>query len=171
MNSDCVIDHDFALRSCPRDAVGPAGRCITAAVLLAVLLNSPGCGDAEGPAAKRVRVFGDVTLDGLPLRAGAIVFHCGEGENQVRAVGFIEHGAFDIAEQDGPLAGPARVEFHPKPLPPDQFEQALEQWARSRTPPQLDVVAIPRRYGAESQWTVNIAAETDNELDFPLVSR
>jgi hypothetical protein len=166
-----MTTHDFRPDRPCRPAGWQGEGIVAVVLLLASIVPSPGCGDSDELMGKRVRVFGAVTLDGKPLPAGAILFHSGEGEHQVSAVGYIEDGQFDIPEQDGPLAGTARVEFRPKPLPQDQFERALEQSARTRKPLQLDVAPIPSRYGAESKLTVDILPDTGNELDFPLTSR
>jgi hypothetical protein len=134
-----------------------------AAVLLA------GCGKAD-PRGPRVPVHGEVRLDGQPLLAGVILFHCNEGEDKLTAVGYIENGGYAIAKQDGPLVGTARVEFQAKPVPRDQFEAALDEAARTRRRPQLDIVAIPPQYGQASQLTAEVTRDGNQPFDFDLRS-
>lgn len=48
----------------------------------AILLSCVGCGTADNDA-PRFAVRGQVTLDGQPLAAAVIAFHCGTGEDEV----------------------------------------------------------------------------------------
>lgn len=134
-----------------------------------VLLACTGCTANSDDA--RVAVHGTVNLDGKPLEAAAIVFHCGNGEDKVTAFGFVENGSYEIAAKEGPLAGQARVEFQPKPVELAEFEAALDQPAARRTRPKLDVVPIPAQYGAKTTLTVNVTADGENKFDFDLTSR
>jgi hypothetical protein len=139
-------------------------------VLVAGLVSSGGCGDS-GTTGVRAAVRGEVRLDGQPLTAGAIVFHCGEGDDKVTAFGYIENGAYEIAKADGPLVGTARVEFRPKPLEQDQFEAAMDEAAKKRRRPNVDVVAIPPQYGISSNLTADVTEDGENKFDFDLKSR
>jgi hypothetical protein len=47
----------------------------------------------------------------------------------------------------------------------------LEQAARERRPPVLDVVAIPPQYGANSNLTAAVTEHGENRFDFDLRSR
>lgn len=141
--------------------------CVWIAGVAAVLLAGCGSADPRGP---RVPVHGEVRLDGQPLLAGVILFHCGEGDDKLSAVGTIENGVYAITKQDGPLVGTVRVEFQAKPIPQDQFEAALDEAARTRKRPQLDVVAIPPRYGQSSQLTADVTLDGNNQFDFDLRS-
>lgn len=145
---------------------------ISMAITIAVtaLMLCSGCGGSD-PRGVRVGVHGQVQLDGQPLQAGAIVFHCGDGDDKRTAVGYIEDGAYEIASGEGPLVGTARVEFQPKPIEQEQFEAAIERAARTRRRVSLAVVAIPRQYGANSTLTATVTEDGKNQFDFDLKSR
>jgi hypothetical protein len=147
-----------------------AAAAIAAALVIAATLTCAGCG-AGDPRGVRVAVHGEVTLDEKPLEAGAILFHCGEGEDELVAVGYIENGHYEIARRDGPLVGTARVEFQAKPVSQEDFETAMEVAAEGRRPPSIAVVAIPPQYGKDSKETVDVAKDGENKFDFDLKSR
>ncbi len=142
---------------------------LCAAVL--VLATVVGCGGANVSRGPRVAVHGAVTLDGKPLPAAVIAFHCGQGEQEVAVTGTVEDGQYAIDEDAGPWAGKARVAFHPMTIPEEQFDAAMEEAARRRRPPQLNVVEIPPHYGSQPAWTVELTADGDNRFDFDLTSR
>lgn len=134
-----------------------------------------GCDSGHQTTVERVSVSGTVTLDGQPLEAGAIVFHCaGQAPDGVAitAFGFIENGSFDIDADDGPAVGSARVEFRPKPLQREALEEAVDQAAMSRTrrTRQTTIVEIPAQYGEDSELQVELAPGK-NRQDFHLDSR
>lgn len=149
----------------------PLGASVALAAAACAASLIAGCGGAGDPAGVRVAVHGEVRLDGKPLEAGVIVFHSNVGAEEVVAFGTVEQGAYQIAAEEGPPAGTARVEFRPQPLPREQFEAAMDEAARTRRKPVVDVVAIPPRYGSGSTLTVAVAEEGDNKFDFDLRSR
>ncbi|HID22761.1 MAG TPA: hypothetical protein EYP14_10220 [Planctomycetaceae bacterium] len=116
-------------------------------------------------------MHGHVRLDGKPLESAAIVFHSGEEEKEVISFAFVENGTYEIAAKDGPLVGKARVEFQPKPVDQEQFEEALEMATRTRRPVKLTEVVIPPQYvGQNSLLTVEVTEDGDNEFDFELTT-
>lgn len=137
---------------------------------VAVLIGCAGCGGSD-PHGVRVGVRGEVQIDGQPLQAGAIVFHCGDGDDKIAAVGYIEDGAYEIASDEGPLVGMARVEFQAKPIDPVQYEEAMEEAARTRRRVKVAVVAIPPHYGANSTLTADVTEDGENKFDFDLNSQ
>jgi len=144
---------------------------VSATLLLSVtVMVAGGCG-ASGDPGPRAGVHGQVTLDGQPLRAGAITFYGGAAEQAVTAVGFIENGTYRIEPNEGPLVGTARVRFSPQPVDQEAFEVALEQAGRRGRRPRLTVVDIPPHYGSRSQLTAEVTLEGDNRFDFHLRSR
>lgn len=155
--------------------IQPSGRASRSAVCalslaLLTLLACTGCGSSsEGV---RVTVQGNVTLDGKRLEAAAIVFHCGQGESKVTAFGFVENGSYQLEAEEGPLVGKARVEFQPKPIDQDEFEEELDKTTgRRRSRPKLTVVDIPPQYGPESTLTADVTEGGENKFDFELKSR
>lgn len=138
-------------------------------ITVVAMLACSGCGsDADD---QRVAVHGTVTLDGKPLEAAAIVFRSGQGEDQVTAFGFVESGNYEIAAEEGPRVGRARVEFQRKPIEPAEFEAGLDEAASRRKRPKLDVVPIPPKYGPKSTFTAEVTLDGENCFDFDLESR
>ena len=133
------------------------------------LLLCGGCGSSD-PRSVRVAVRGDVTLDGKPLEAGAIVFHCGEGENKLTSFAFIEQGKYEIPAKEGPLVGVARIEFQPKPIDRSDFETALDEAMTKRKRVNVAVVSIPAKYGPKSKEAVTITEDGEHKFDFALTS-
>ncbi|TWU35743.1 hypothetical protein Q31b_51780 [Novipirellula aureliae] len=140
-----------------------------------------GCSGSEPDESfERVGVAGEVWIDGKPLEAGAIVFHCldtaGETDRPVTSFAFIENGRYSIDPANGPAIGKAKVEFRPKPLDRQMVEASLNSGPncprphyQSNTP--AAVVAIPDAYGANTKLTVQLVAGNENHHDFQLHSR
>lgn len=145
-------------------------RHLTVALILAALLACGGCGGADS-AGVRVAVQGEVKLDGRPLAAAVIAFHCGEGDKKMVAMGIVENGKYQLDAAKGPWVGRARVQFQPKPIAEKDFDAAIEQAARWRQPPKLVVMDMPPQYGEKSTLTVDITQSGENKFDFDLTSR
>ncbi len=177
--------HETTCRPVPRDHagkdVGPAA-CgwqpivcrlttwflpLTAVVVVASVSACGGSTPNRGP---RVAVHGAVTLDGRPLQAAVIAFHCGDAEQEVIVTAEVENGRYAIEASDGPWAGQVRVAFHPKSIPEEQFDAAMEEAARRRRPPKLTVIEIPPHYGSQPAWTIQLTEGDDNQFDFDLTT-
>jgi hypothetical protein len=137
-------------------------------LVVAIVAGCDGANTARGP---RVAVQGAVTLDGKPLQAAVIAFHCGQGEQEAAVTGIVQNGRYAIDADTGPWAGQVRVAFHPMSISEEQFDAAMEEAARQRRPPQLTVIEIPPHYGSQPAWTVQLTADGDNRFDFDLTSR
>ena len=156
----------------------PKLRLIGIASLLAVISNA-GCQPSDESTIERVAVSGSVTLDGQPLKAGAIIFRNadqGENDSSVTAHAFVEDGQYHIDAQSGPAIGSAQVLFRPKPLSREEIEGALDESTSRRKPqamrkPQMIVVEIPERYGENSEIEVELIGGSENHHDFKLESR
>ena len=144
---------------------------IAAVCTASLLLISTGCSLSGDGSDQRVGVQGSVSLDGKPVEAAAILFHCGAGEAQVSAVGYVVDGTYEIPPEEGPLVGTARVEFVPQPVSQDAMEMALEHEGPPRGRPKYIVTPIPRRYGPDSKLTVDVTDSEENTFDFDLQSR
>lgn len=154
-------------------------------VAIGVAIAAVGCHEGGGNAVERVSVTGQVTLDGRPLQAGAIVFHSVSGDpvspqndspqndqDPITAFSFVENGAYTIDAKNGPAIGVSRVEFRSKPIPREAFEDAIDQAVTSnkREPPPTNVVGIPDIYGVQSTLQVELVAGK-NQKDFHLKSK
>ncbi len=144
-------------------------RAATVYLAMGCLLLASGCGSRDpGP---RSRVYGEVTLDGRPVEAAAIIFHSQIGKNAHSVYGFVEQGHYEITEEEGPLVGPACVQFQAKPIAPAAYEAALEQVSLRRGSPRLTVVDLPTHYGQQSSLKVDVTLDGENQFDFHLKSR
>jgi hypothetical protein len=119
-----------------------------------------------------VGVWGEVSLDGKPLKAAAIVFEhdSHDGEAAILAHGFVQEGLYRIDAEQGPAVGRCRVRFLPKPLDREEYEAKLDEAAKRRLAAAPTVVSIPEKYGEDSTLEVNVVGGKENRLDFQLVS-
>ena len=144
-----------------------------AVAVLAILLMVNGC-DKNKLDLERASISGQVTLDGLPLQAGAVVFRCplqDTSESEVTAFGFIENGRYKISAETGPVVGAAHVEFHPKPLERGAMEDEIERSFGKRNRSQKrNVLEIPDNYRTGLELVVSIRPGA-NEHDFQLDSK
>ena len=146
-------------------------RAASATVCL-IIAAALGCDSHPRTTMQRVGVSGKVSLDGRPLKEGAIIFHGldhVEDNRAVTAFGFVTDGRYEIETEFGPVAGRSRVEFRAKPLSREALEASLDGAARGR-PPQTTACPIPEKYGDHSPLTVDLTAEQDNHHDFDLES-
>lgn len=153
-------------------SANPARRypAIAAALVLSIALACGGCGRSSSAGA-RAGVHGEVRLDGKPVEAAVIAFHCSEGEKKVIALGIVEKGKYQLDKDKGPLVGRAQVRFEPKPVAEAEFDAAIEKAARTRRSPKLVVMPLPPQYGENSKLTVDVTEDGENKFDFDLKSR
>lgn len=144
---------------------------------LCVLGLSLGCSNSVNQSDyERVSVFGRVTIDGQPLESAAIVFQSplrADPADQVTTFAFVENGRYRIDAESGPVVGTARVLFRAKPPAREELEAALDAASsgkRDKTRESL-AVAIPDKYGDQSQLSVELSPGIENQHDFQLVSR
>jgi len=147
-----------------------------AASLLAMSLTAVGCGDGEVTLG-RVAVSGQVTLDGAPLEAGAIVFRGpieADQASTVIAYGQVKDGRYRIDADQGPCVGTARVMFFPKPLAREELEGRMDEASHRRRGSQnasVTVVEIPPQYGEASPLRADLSDQGENIKNFALESR
>lgn len=67
-----------------------------------------GCGGAD---ARRHSVSGNVSYDGTPVERGQISFVPVAGNQGPLAGGQIQNGHYEVPKEDGPFAGPHRIEL------------------------------------------------------------
>lgn len=125
---------------------------------LALLL--PGCGEPDP--FDRVGVSGAVTFAGAPIPSGDISFVPLQDGPSIR--GTIADGTYAIPRDEGPTAGPYRVEVYSirptgRRIPDgDNPGETIEE-ARN---------AIPERYNLKSKLQVVVRPGEDQKFDFPL---
>ena len=145
----------------------PSGfECFCArAVLLALgLCVLPGCGVKTD----RLKISGEVTLDGVPLDGGSIRFTLLGGETVLASGAMINGGAYHIPREQGLLPGTYQVEI-------SKADEAAPPVMARATPggPGIPVAPerIPPEYNLESKQTVEVTADGDNHFVFDINSR
>ncbi len=138
-----------------------------------------GCGDQSPP---RVAVTGTVTLDGVPMPSGAILFEPIEGAVGPKAAGPIQGGQFSLAVDQGLVVGRHRVEIwlpepaetiptQPSPGGPAGADRAAHEPSQ---PPPPNAAApgtpLPERYNVKSQLRIETRAEGPNHFQFQLTT-
>lgn len=129
---------------------------------IAVLL---GCGESEP---QRAAVRGTVTYKGQPVADGSITFFPTGAAKGKPAGAPIVGGSYQIAAEEGPLVGPARVEiqaFRKTGRQVPDLRGDVSQPNRPLIDEKINV--LPPQFNLESQLSETIAAG-DNTIDFAL---
>ena len=153
---------------------GVSARCGVAfrsrAIVLTVLcLGVVGCGGgSKGSNPPRVRVTGQITLDGQPVPAGVIEFIPIE-PGQLQAQGIIqEDGTFVIEGADGPSAGEYKVEIRCA----KKTGRRVQSMSSPDESGMIDerIPVIPAKYHSPTTLRQTITSG-DNVLEFKLDSK
>ena len=133
-------------------------------ILLATLTTSTafclGCGGGD---ARRHRVWGKVSYDGTPVERGQISLHPEDGNHGPLAGGQIENGHYDVRKEDGPFAGPHRVEL----LAIHKTGRKIHNMGGELIDHEENF--LPDKYSSEnSELRVEISSSGKNEHNFPL---
>ncbi len=149
---------------------GVVGGIPTRGILWVLLcVGVVGCGNKnDGPNPPRVRVTGQVFLDGQPAPGGVIVF-LPVGPGQLQAQGIIqEDGTFVIAGADGPSAGEYKVEIECS----KKTGRRVKSMSSSDESGMIDerVPVIPSKYNSQTTLRQTITPG-DNVLEFKLDSK
>lgn len=145
-------------------SVGPA----ESSVLLLALLFLAGCGGGDG--VKRVPVSGYVSIDGTPLKAGAIRFVPAGDNRGPAAVATIEDGIYELPLENGPVSGKLRVEIdaiNHLGFDIDDEQAYARAVEKGQAVPQNP---IPESYNKRSRLQVDMPEEGKSDLDFRLSS-
>ncbi|APW62163.1 hypothetical protein [Paludisphaera borealis] len=139
-------------------------RCGLLGLTFAVANGCDG-GGADG----RHRVYGKVTLDGVPLAKGVIAFDPAPGGGAtVTTGGVVVDGAYLIAGEDGPTAGKYRVSIR------SGGGETADAKSAPGMPPSLKAAKgdpIPKKYNAESILTADVGASGSTEANYELTSQ
>lgn len=133
--------------------------CAAPARLALVFLLAAGCDAGD---VRRAAVTGTVTLDGVPLENGHVVFVPVEGSTGPVAGSAIVDGRYDVPAEKGAVLGRARVEIRGTrrtgrriPFGPGTTDEVVE--------------AVPPAYHRDSTLVRDIVSGV-NHLDFDLES-
>jgi hypothetical protein len=133
-----------------------------------LMLALSGCGRG-GP--ERTAVSGAVLFDGTPMAAGTIRFV--PDTKGPAAVGAITNGFYDIPRDQGPVAGPHRVEIEgqidlPFEIDDEQaFERAYDETKGKPLPPQ----PVPPQFNRQTTLTADVLSDGQTKFDFDLSTR
>jgi len=127
-----------------------------------------GCGSQNHP--KRASISGNVTVNGLPLEEGVVIFIPDAGTQGPTSGAKILHGRYQISSSEGPVLGMHRVEVTArrtesgKPiLPPRPGEVVPESSPAGETLIQY----LPARYNTQSTLKLDVKAGS-NRFDIPI---
>ena len=140
------------------------------AVCLCAILSS-GCGGSSGP--ERAVVRGTVTLDGVPVDTGTIVFLPGDGVQGPSAGGEIRKGAFELPRDVGPVPGMHRIEIR---ATRQEGTSTIAGAPGAESGPSAGgtvdkvVMYIPAKYNTKSTLKEEIKSG-ENDLTFALVTK
>ncbi|MDR3633055.1 MAG: hypothetical protein P4L84_04410 [Isosphaeraceae bacterium] len=131
--------------------------------LIVGALLSAGCAGADDEL-PRQPVGGKVTLDGLPLAKGQIVFNPATADAGTRTGGPIVDGSYRLTKAEGPVPGRYNVIITSASAVEGDPDDQAKKFKPTREP-------IAPKYNARTALHVEIKADATNELDFPLTSR
>jgi hypothetical protein len=124
-----------------------------------------GCGKSDG--LDRAAVAGKVTLDGVPVATGTIVFYPTSDTKGPTTGGNIEEGKYSIAVAKGPIVGRNRVEIRATKKTGRKVQSPM---AQPGVMTDEIVESVPDRYNSNSTLEQEIQ-QGDNILDFNLSAR
>lgn len=139
-----------------------------AAVLLLAMLFLGGCGGAD--IVKRAPVSGYVSIDGAPLKTGAIRFVPIENTKGPAAVATIEDGIYELLPENGPVVGKHRIEIdsmNDVGISIDDEQAYAQSVAQGQRPAQNP---IPESFNRKSGLFAEVPEEGKANLDFRLSS-
>jgi hypothetical protein len=111
-------------------------------------------------------VSGEVTLDGIPLDAGAIRF-TSLGEKQVASGAMIENGEYRIPQEHGLPPGTYHVEIT---SPDTKSPQVMARATAGGPAIPVARERIPAEYNVNSKQSIEVTADGDNVFAFTIVS-
>ncbi len=130
-----------------------------------------GCAGESGP--ERALVRGTVTLDGVPVETGTIVFLPEEGVQGPSAGGEIHGGAFELSRDVGPVPGAHRVEIR---ATRNEGTTQVTGVPGAESGPSAGgtvdklVMYIPEKYNTKSTLKEDVKSG-ENEFSFALVTK
>jgi hypothetical protein len=132
-----------------------------ASLIVLLLATVAGCGSSGPP---RGAIEGQVTIGGVPLKSGRIMFTPLPPAEGPAASAAIVDGKYRIEQAEGPVVGDHRVAILSEPelgFPIDDDEAYIKNVAGRPLPPS----PIPPAYGHNSQVTTTIKEGDGNQFD------
>ncbi|MEO0477050.1 MAG: hypothetical protein AAF085_13925 [Planctomycetota bacterium] len=129
--------------------------------VLIVLTACIGC----GPTTDRLRIRGEVRLDGQPVEVGSISFKAADPELVLAAGAMIREGAFDVPRDKGLPPGVYLISISS----PDRDGPKVPYSAGPGRPTiMMTRDRIPASYNLESEHTIELAAGEKNFFEFDI---
>jgi len=113
-----------------------------------------------------------VTLDGVPLKSGHIVFEPKSGQ-PTQSGGMIYDGKFDVPVAHGAAPGLYTVAVYSgeAAAPDSRFEPGTPEYEAAAMKTKSTGERVPRNYNIETELTAEVTAEGENFFTFELVSK
>lgn len=140
------------------------GLCVRRVVGLLLIAGLAGCSGKQNDEPVRAVVYGDVTWQGKPVDDGTIRFISNDGPS---AQGPIRNGEYRIDHKGGVPVGECRVEIQ------GFEEQDIGDSGSTliQMPRRVGVPIIPKQFNVESNLTVSVDSDKQNQHDFHLEVR
>lgn len=138
--------------------------CSWLPVVVMGLFVIAGCG--KGTA--RLKISGEVTLDGAPLDGGSIRFTLLGSETTLTSGAMIHNGEYKIPKQKGLLPGTYHLEIS---APDTDGPTTMARATPGGPGIPVAVERIPPEYNIDSNKTIEVTADGDNHFVFEIVSQ
>ena len=133
---------------------------IRAALFLVALI---GCGSSDG--LNRQAITGTVSLDGLPIARGAILFEPATQASGTAVGATIQQGTFAISRQEGPVPGDYLVRVYSS----SEIQARPADGQTDRSPRPM-VERFPPRYNTQTELRARVLDRSVNRFRFDLKS-
>jgi hypothetical protein len=140
----------------------PFFRPVEAGITLLFCLTA-GCGSSDG--LNRQAMTGRVTLDGQPLKNGAILFEPATQQSGTAVGATIREGSFMISKDQGAIPGSYRVRIYAS-----SEKQAPPAKGQTERTPRPMIERLPAQYNAQTQLRADVAVKPINKYRFDLDS-
>jgi hypothetical protein len=131
--------------------------------LLLFLAAFLGCGSTDG--LDRQAISGVVTLDGLPIMSGAILFEPATDRSGTAVGATVRKGEFTISKHEGPVPGRYRVRVYAS----SEIQAPPTKGQTDRTPRPM-VERLPARYNTQTVLGADVVVRRVNHFRFELNS-
>ena len=132
--------------------------------LLLFLAAFFGCGSTDG--LDRQAISGTVTLDGLPITSGAILFEPATERSGTAVGATVRKGEFTIPRHEGAVPGQYRVRVYAS----SEIQAPTARGQTDRTPRPM-VERLPARYNTQTVLGADVVVRRVNYFRFELNSR
>ena len=160
-----VLIRKDSSRVCPNWRLGQSAACF-----VLVMLCAGGCGGSKNNLG-RLPISGTVTLDGVPLKSGHIVFEPSAGQ-PTQSGGMIYDGKFDVPEAQGAAPGLYTVAVYAgEEATAIKFEPGTPEYEAAAMKAKSSGERVPRNYNIDTELSAEVKVDGENFFPFELVSQ